>query len=81
MATIHEINEDWQREGLSPTWVKLQQAQAEFDALAADAARYRWLREFYCPEFGRYETAIDRAFRGFIDAELDAAIDAAMKGE
>lgn len=36
MATIHEITEDWQREGLSPTWVKLQQAQAEFDALEAE---------------------------------------------
>ena len=68
MAVIHEITEDWQREGLSPTWVKLQAAVSEFDALAADAARYRWLKDNY--------TELLEVRDG-----LDAAIDAAMKGE
>lgn len=89
MATIHEITEEWQREGLSPTWVKLQQAQAEFDALAADAARYRWLRDpenggdlsvakqlSVCDEYPRYEEV-----EWYYSKELDTAIDAAMKGE
>lgn len=35
MSAIHEITDKWQREGLSPTWVKLQQAKAEYDALVA----------------------------------------------
>lgn len=41
MATIHEITEDWQREGLSPTWAQLQQVQAEFDALVAELEEYK----------------------------------------
>ena len=41
MATIHEITEDWQREGLSPTWAKLQQVQAEFDALVVELEAYK----------------------------------------
>ena len=71
MATIHEITEDWQREGLSPTWVKLQQAQAEFDALEAernalaDAAFY-------------VEQATQAAYEGYVKF-LKART--AMKGE
>lgn len=42
-----------------------------------DAERYRWLKEYYSPETnGRYMTDVDR---GFLGADLDAAIDAAMK--
>jgi len=41
MSAIHEITDDWQREGLSPTWVKLQQAKAEHDALVAEVAELR----------------------------------------
>lgn len=86
MATIHEITEDWQREGLSPTWVKLQQARAEFDALAADAARYRWLvAQMMCPDENHQEEMFNRLYAINPDpanaAEVDAAIDAAMKGE
>lgn len=39
MSAIHDITEDWQREGLSPTWVKLQQAKAEHDALVEENKR------------------------------------------
>jgi hypothetical protein len=41
MSAIHEITEEWQKEGLSPTWLKLQQAKAEHDALVADNADLR----------------------------------------
>jgi hypothetical protein len=41
MSAIHEITEDWQREGLSPTWLRMQQAKAEHDALVADNADLR----------------------------------------
>ena len=84
MATIHEITEDWQREGLSPTWLKLQAAVSEFDALAADAARYRWIVSvcesdgfgYWLPEVCLKEGNLPPS-----KAESDAAIDAAMKGE
>lgn len=89
MATIHEITKDWQTEGLSPTWVKLQAAQAEFDALAADAARYRWLRDpenggdlsvakqlSVCDEYPRYEEV-----EWYYSKELDVAIDESMKDD
>ena len=52
---------------------------AQIEALKNDAERYRWLKEYYCPEVGRYETPIDRAFT--YDIGLDDAIDAAMKGK
>lgn len=52
MSILDEINEDWQINGLSPTWAKLQQATqeqaallAERDALAADAARLDYLEK------------------------------------
>ena len=54
------------------------QLLAENAELRKDAERYRWLKEYYCPEVGRYETPIDRAFT--YDIGLDDAIDAAMKG-
>lgn len=41
MATIHEINEDWQQHGLAATWLKLQKAQGEHDALAAELQKWR----------------------------------------
>lgn len=41
MSAIHEITEAWQREGLSPTWLRLQQAKAEHDALTAEVADLR----------------------------------------
>lgn len=87
MSTIHEITEDWQREGLSPTWVKLQAAQAEFDALAADAARYRWLRErmigvdFDWAENGITALAFEMPDGCSFGGSCDQNIDAAMKGE
>lgn len=96
MATIHEITEDWQREGLSPTWVKLQQAQAEFDALTAelesykrDAIRFRFANESE-QDFGICYWHEDEdggdwwcyGPKGDAIALLDRAIaDAAMKGE
>lgn len=55
--------------------------RAERDALAKDAARYRWLIESgkYCPAFGRSGWALRAG--GFVRSskyDLDAAIDAAM---
>ena len=41
MSILDEITEDWQREGLSPTWAKLQAARAEFDALSTEVAEAR----------------------------------------
>jgi hypothetical protein len=62
-----------------------QQAQAEFDALAADAARYRWLRSAetgHCKVGRLFEVVGDGGqFSLKCTEELDAAIDAAMKGE
>lgn len=67
MATIHEITEDWQREGLSPTWVKLQAAQAEFDALQnqMESQKDEWLswqakREALEEDAARYRWLRDR---------------------
>lgn len=85
MATIHEITEDWQNNGPLPTWGRLQKAQAEFDAMAADAARYRWLRSAetgHCKVGKLFEVVGDGGqFSLKCTEELDAAIDAAMKGE
>lgn len=100
MATIHEISSEWQIEGLSPTWVKVHKAvveydlaqsriralEAERDALAADAARYRWLvAQMMCPDENHQEEMFNRLHAINPDpanaAEVDAAIDAAMKGE
>lgn len=36
MSTLDEINEDWQINGLSPTWAKLQRAKQEQAALIAE---------------------------------------------
>ena len=61
----------------------LDDAAAELRRLAdleRDAARYRWLKEYYSPECqGRYMTDIDRGWYGD-GSELDEAIDAAMGG-
>lgn len=60
---------------------------AERDALAADAARYRWLRNEAHPDYGpavaeHRQNDWGKWYYTFpSDAELDAAIDAAMKGE
>jgi hypothetical protein len=87
MATIHEITEDWIGKVQPPTLEKLQQAQAEFDALAADAARYRWLAG-HCRSTsehwgGRWSIVVEGPAPKSHDSEddFDAAIDAAMKGE
>jgi hypothetical protein len=90
MATIHEITEDWIGKVQPPTLAKLQAAIAEFDALAADAARYRWLCEHQIvPSPSLWDDGIGFVCklngltrRGTAEkATLDAAIDAAMKGE
>ena len=47
------------------------------EGINRDSDRYRWLKEYYCPEVGRYETEIDRAF---INSKgLDESIDAEIK--
>lgn len=55
---------------------------ADVEALRADAERYRWLRNEGNPYallvVGRYHKA---DVRPFYDAELDAAIDAAMRAD
>ena len=71
-----------------PTWNKL---KAENEALRKDAERYRYLRGDSATEFGepwaitRYEPGDERNIDGgtcpLIFAELDSAIDSAMKGE
>lgn len=101
MATIHEITEDWQTQGLSPTWVKVHKSVVEYDhaqsriraleserdALAADAARYRWLAG-HCRSTsehwgGRWSIVVEGPAPKSHDSEddFDDAIDAAMKGE
>ena len=47
--------------------------RAECDALRADAERYRWMRE-------KNGVAVDVIVFGTTHGDLDAAIDAAMKG-
>lgn len=67
MSTLDEINEDWQVNGLSPTWAKLQQAKqeqaaliAERDALGAELEdRYRSIIEM-----GNMRTEIVNLIRG-----------------
>jgi len=103
MATIHEISSEWQIEGLSPTWVKVHKSvveydlaqsriralEAERDALAADAARYRYLvmhlgdqrtGSALHSEWDKIDAVLDT---GQVPSKemFDAAIDAAMKGE
>lgn len=39
MSTLDEINEDWQINGLPPTWAKLQQATQEQAALVVENKR------------------------------------------
>lgn len=89
MATIHEITEDWIGKVQPPTLAKLQSAIAEFDALAADAARYRYLVTHLADQRGAsaLHSEWDK-IDAFLDAGqvpskemFDAAIDAAMKGE
>lgn len=86
MATIHELTEDWQREGLSPTWVKLQQARAEFDALQKqmESQKDEWLswqakREGLEADAARYRWLKDNhpelsGVGDFLDAAIDAEI-------
>lgn len=52
---------------------------AKRKALEKDAERYRWLREYYSPDIGRYASEMDLAFFENDDV-LDATIDAAIKG-
>ena len=61
-----------------------QREEARLAALERDAARYRWLREHVTDTHANYRD-VNGHLQGFDfdcegDVELDAAIDAAMKG-
>lgn len=96
MSTIHEINEGWQEFALQlhKAQTEYDELRARVVALEVDAARYRWLREtrFIWGDFryisGVNPTVVGLEFEWFPTAaakptreDLDAAIDAAMKGE
>ena len=55
---------------------ELRRLHAENEALRADAERYRWLRQYNTVKHPKVTEAF---FLG--DGHLDAAIDAAMKGQ
>ncbi len=58
-----------------PRCIELAKVQAERDALAKDAARYRWLRDSYDPSVHDDDGG---SFMRAAGDELDAAIDSAM---
>jgi len=56
-------------------------AEAEAESLRADAERYRWLRDSGQIDPDLTTEALADAFRRYTGGLLDAAIDAARKGE